>query len=128
MALPPPVLAQGLRGALQRGPAGVPGLAGQRVRAPLDRSHVAIPPAYPPVPRGFLRLPDTRSAPVTAARPLVPARPERVTVDGILPRPVDAPPPARPAWQASRLEPVVGIDERGRIGSILEYTPPQLAR
>jgi hypothetical protein len=41
---------------------------------------------------------------------------------------VEVAPAARPAWQASRTEPVVGIDERGRITSILEYTPPQLAR
>lgn len=81
----------------------VPAAAAGADGAP-DRHAVPLPPVYPAPPAGFLRLPDTRTEPVRV-------------------------PPTDPtAWTPSRLEPVVGIDARGRIRSILEYTPGRFAR
>jgi hypothetical protein len=34
----------------------------------------------------------------------------------------------RPVWTPARLEPAVGIDGRGRVTSILEYTPGRFER
>jgi hypothetical protein len=34
----------------------------------------------------------------------------------------------RPVWKPARLEPAVGIDGRGRVRSILEYTPGRFER
>ena len=95
-------------------------LAAQGPGAPLDRTVVAIPPVYPTPAAGFLRLPETRSAPIPAARAL----PAPVAGGVVLaPREGD-----RPAWQPARLEAVPAIDARGRITSILEYTPGRFDR
>jgi len=101
---------------LMSGPANT---AAQSAAPPVDRAVVAIPPVYPVPSPGFLQLPETRSAPVGS------------TAGAVLggPRPV-APgvPGDRPAWSPARLEPVVGIDARGRITSVLEYTPGRFDR
>jgi hypothetical protein len=85
----------------------------------VDRVRVALPPIYPAPAPGFLRLPETRSAPVAGAGSPAPA--------GALPRP-PARPGDGPAWTPARLEPVVGIDRHGRVTSILEYTPGRFER
>ena len=78
---------------------------------PVDRTVVAIPPVYPASPPGFLRLPETRSAPVG---PSVAA--------GFAGR------DDRPLWSPARLDAVVGVDARGHVTSILEYTPGRFER
>jgi len=97
--------------------------------APVDRTTVAMPPVYPAPPPGFLRLPDTRLAPI--APPAAAVSVNGVVVPGVqantlLPGqgPVLRPFAAdRPVWTPARLEPVVGLDANGRVTSILEYTP-----
>jgi hypothetical protein len=92
----------------------VPGTTG-----PVDRVGVAIPPVYPGVPPGFLRLPETHSLPVGAT-----AAPGRGGVPPVVPGAVGD----RPVWSPARLEPVVGIDAHGRVRSVLEYTPGRFER
>ena len=100
---------------------------------PADRAAVAMPPTYPGVPSGFLRLPETQSAPIgpTVAPsfpgpgPVVPGVPREPRFPG--PGPV-APGMDRPFWRPARLEPAVGIDPRGHVTSILEYTPGRFER
>jgi hypothetical protein len=96
--------------------------AAQGPGAPIDRAVVAIPPVYPAPAPGLLRLPETRSAPIGPARAL----------SDLVPGGVAAVPPGapadRPIWTSARLEPVVGLDARGRITSILEYTPGRFDR
>jgi hypothetical protein len=70
---------------------------------PVDGTIVTLAPVYPPASAGFLRLPDTRSAPV---RHEAPGR----------------------VWSPAQLEPVVGLSAEGRITSILEYTPGRFER
>ncbi|HWC03222.1 MAG TPA: hypothetical protein VHF87_10650 [Methylomirabilota bacterium] len=86
---------------------------------PIDRTTVAIPPAYPAPPPGFLRLPDTQSLPVGAT-----AAPSQ----GGPPPPAPGAPADRPVWRPGGLEPAVGIDAQGRVRSILEYTPGRFER
>jgi hypothetical protein len=95
--------------------------------APIDRAIVAIPPVYPVPAVGFLRLPETRSAPVRPVRPLhapVPGGPAvvhpEVTGDRVTAE--------RPRWQPARVEPFPVIDARGHITAILEYTPGRFER
>jgi hypothetical protein len=85
--------------------------------SPVDRAVVAIPPVYLVPPPGFPRLPETRSVPVgsTASQVLGGAVAPGVPGD-------------RPAWSPARLDPVVGIDARGGITSVLEYTPGRFDR
>jgi hypothetical protein len=101
---------------LMSGPANT---AAQSAISPVDRAVVVLSPVYPVPPPGFLRLPDTQPAPAgSVAGPVLGG-----------PRPV-APgvPGDRPVWTSARIEPVVGIDARGRITSILEYTPGRFDR
>jgi hypothetical protein len=99
------------------GPA-MPGLTG-----PVDRTAVAIPPIYPAAPAGFLRLPDTQSLPVGGTPGPALAGPGSV-VRGAAP----GLPDDRPAWRPARLEPVVGVDARGHVTSVLEYSPGRFER
>jgi hypothetical protein len=107
----------------------IPGTTG-----PVDRAVVAMPPIYPGSSSGLLRLPETQSARVgpTAAPgfpgpgPVVPGVPRDSRVPG--PGPVAAGIGDRPVWRPARLEPVVGVDGRGHITSILEYTPGRFER
>jgi hypothetical protein len=112
-------------------PGGIPALA----QRPADRGVVAIPPVYPATPAGFLRLPDTRSAPVPGPAAPVIAVPGTVAVvlTPLGASPATAPsvvpvPPGRPVWTPSRLEPVTGLDGQGRITAILEHTPGRFER
>ncbi|MGH7357275.1 MAG: hypothetical protein ACREJR_00500, partial [Candidatus Rokuibacteriota bacterium] len=90
--------------------------------APIDRAVVAMPPVYPAPAPGLLRLPETRSAPMMPARRLPEAVPGSLT--SVLPTvPTD-----RPVWHPARLEPVPAIDARGRVTTILEYTPGRFDR
>jgi hypothetical protein len=99
---------------------------------PVDRAVVAIPPVYPGTPPGFLRLPETQSAPVGPAAtpgfpgpgPVVPG----VHRDPRFPGPEPVPGADRPVWSPARLEPAVGVDARGRVTSILEHTPGRFER
>ena len=93
--------------------------AAQSTIPPVDRAVVAIPPVYPVPPPGFLRLPETRSVPVGSTAGPAQGGPGPVA-PGV--------PGDRPAWSPARLEPVVGIDARGRITSVLEYTPGRFDR
>lgn len=97
-AAAPAVALEGLRPAVPAAP-GAPAVPpGPRA----DRHFVAIPPAYPYPPAGFLPLPSS-------ARPLVlPDRPS---------------PHHGHVWVPGRTEVVVGIDGRGRIIHVLEYIP-----
>jgi hypothetical protein len=107
----------------------ISGLAMPGTTGPIDRTTVALPPVYPAVPPGFLRLPDTRTAPVTSSTPL--SSFSRSATPGVPSlSPVGAPgpvtqglTPGRLVWIPARLEPVVGRDANGRVTSILEYTP-----
>lgn len=101
--------------------------AAQGPLAPIDRAPVAMPPIYAAPPASFLRLPETRSTPVAAVLDRVPSLPG--------PSPVTEPVAGlsvvtadRPTWSPARLEPVVGIDARGRVTSVLEYTPGRFDR
>lgn len=108
----------------------IPGTTG-----PIDRAVVAMPPIYPSSSSGLLRLPETQSAPVVQrVSPGFPG-PGRV-VPGVH-RDLRFPGPGpvasgidgdRPVWGPARLEPVVGVDGRGHITSILEYTPGRFER
>jgi hypothetical protein len=124
--------AQGLRGAVNRGPvAPAPLRPAPRLPvapAAIDRTAVAIPPAYPAQGSGFQPLPETRSAPVVSTRPLVPALPPLVRRDDRRPVPLVVAPPGPSAWSPGRLEPVVGIGAGGRIGSVLQDTPGRFVR
>jgi hypothetical protein len=96
--------------------------AAQGPGAPIDRTVVAIPPVYPASAPGLLRLPETRSAPIAPARRLpeaVPGAPTSV---------VPTAPTERPVWHPARLEAVPAIDARGRVTTILEYTPGRFDR
>jgi hypothetical protein len=97
---------------------------------PADRAVVAIPPVYPGTPPGFLRLPETQSTPVgTTVAPGFPG--PGPVLPGALPDPrFPGPVPGgdRPVWSPARLEPAVGIDARGHVTSILEYTPGRFER
>lgn len=73
----------------------------------VDRRYVAIPPAYPAPPAGFLRLPSSV--------PALPAREPHAATGA-------------PTWHPSRAEIVVGLDARGRITHALEHTPGRLDR
>jgi hypothetical protein len=111
-----------LAGAVALGPGTTGG-----VGAPVDRRVVALPPVYPATPAGFLRVPDTRSAPVPL--PVAPGRPPAVTAEGVGDAArAPAVPVAPRVWVPSRLEPVTGIDGHGRVASVLEYTPGRFAR
>lgn len=102
---------------------------------PVDRTIVAMPPIYPGPSPGFLRLPETQSAPVGPTVAPGFADPGAV-VPGVRRDPrLPGPEPGatgidgdRPLWRPGRLEPAVGIDERGRVTSILEYTPGRFER
>jgi hypothetical protein len=97
--------------------------------APIDRTTVAMPPVYPAPPPGFMRLPDTRLAPI--APPAAAVGVSTFVVPGVqanVPLPGQGPllrslAADRPVWTPARLEPVVGLDAGGRVTSILEYTP-----
>lgn len=78
----------------------------------VDRRYVIIPPAYPAPPPGFLPLPSSGS-------PLV-LREPGIRDSGA--------PPDRPIWTPARTEVVVGIDSKGRITNVLEYTPGRFDR
>jgi hypothetical protein len=101
----------------------MPGTTGQ-----IDRTTVALLPGYPAVP-GFLRLPDTRVAPINPPAPASSiGRSAMPGVQGIPalagPGPVTRGLTAdRPVWTPARLEPVVGLNANGRVTSVLEYTP-----
>jgi hypothetical protein len=107
----------------------IPGTTG-----PVDRAAVAMLPIYPSSSSGLLRLPETQSAPVgpmaapgfPGPGPVVPGVPRDPRVPG--PGPVAAGIGDRPVWRPARLEPVVGVDGRGHITSILEYTPGRFER
>ncbi len=100
-AAAPAVALEGLRPAVPAAP-GAPA-PGPRP----DRHFVAVPPAYPYPPVGFLPLPSS-------ARPLVlPDRPS---------------PHHGHVWVPGRTEVVVGIDGRGRIIHVLEYIPGRFER
>ena len=101
---------------LMSGPANT---AAQSTTLPVDRAVVAIPPVYPVPSPGFLRLPETRSVPAGSMAGPVLGGPSPVA-PGV--------PGDRPVWSPARLEPVVGIDARGRITSVLEYTPGRFDR
>ncbi len=73
----------------------------------IDRRYVAIPPAYPAPPAGFLPFP-------ASAPPLIIRDPGS--------------PPIRPVWTPGRVEVIVGIDSKGRITHALEYTPGRFER
>lgn len=99
---------------------------------PVDRTVVAVPPVYPSPPSGFLRLPDTQSAPVQpipapGPQPLGPRVQQDPRLSGAGPG-VATIEEGRPVWTPARLEPAVGIDGRGRVTSILEYTPGRFER
>jgi hypothetical protein len=108
----------------------IPGTTG-----PVDRAAVAMPPIYPSASLGFLRLQETQSAPVGSTvapsfpgpGPVVPGvhRDPRSPGPGQAAAGIDG---NRPVWRPARLEPVVGIDRRGHITSILEYTPGRFER
>lgn len=85
---------------------------------PLDRAIVSMPPIYPAPSGGFLRLPETRSTPIGPVEdPVLRGAPAR-----------SGPAGGRPTRTHSRLEPAVGIDARGRVITILEYTPGRFDR
>jgi hypothetical protein len=86
------------------------------------RAIVAAPPIYPALAPGFLRLPETRSAPVGSTRAL------HAPIPG---GPAAAPPQPsgdRAGWQPARLEAVPAIDAHGRVIAILEHTPGRFDR
>jgi hypothetical protein len=102
---------------------------------PVDRAGVAMPPIYPGIPAGFLRLPETQSAPVapmvlpgfSGPGQVVPG----VGGDPRFPGPGPVAPRVdgdRPVWRPARLEPAVGVDARGHVTSIIEYTPGRFER
>ena len=68
----------------------------------VDRRFLAMPPAYPAPPRGFLPLPSAGTSPVFVA-PGTPAD--------------------RPVWSPARTDPVFGVDGQGHVTSALQYTP-----
>jgi hypothetical protein len=99
------------------GPA-LPGFTG-----PVDRTVVASPPIYPAAPAGFRRLPDGPSSPVG----VTPA-PALVGLGSVGRGAGPGLPGDRPVWRPARLEPVVGVDARGHVTSILEYSPGRFER
>lgn len=108
----------------------VPSPTIQGTTGPVDRAVVAMPPIYPSSSSGFLRLPETQSAPVgPTVAPGFPGRGRVVPGVHRDPRFRGSGPAAsgidgdRQVWRPARLEPVVGVDGRGHITSILEYTP-----
>jgi hypothetical protein len=106
----------------------IPSLPAPGTTGPIDRTTVAMPPVYPAPGPGFLRLPDTRVAPVPSPAAALPggglagsqvqSSPLPGQWPGVLQLTQD-----RPVWTPARLEPVVGLDANGRVTSILEYTP-----
>ena len=99
------VLGSGIPAPAVPGPT-MPGMTG-----PVDGTVVSIPPVYPGSPPGFLRLPETHSAPVgPTVAPGFAGRDDRLL------------------WSPARLDPVVGVDARGHVTSILEYTPGRFER
>jgi hypothetical protein len=93
--------------------------AAQSPISSVDRAVVAIPPVYLVPSPGFLRLPETRSVPVGSTASPVLGASGRIGPED---------PGGQPAWTPARLEPVVGIDARGHITSILEHTPGRFHR
>lgn len=112
---------QGAAGALA-----VIGLAGPAVAQgrinPVDRAIIVMPPVYPAAGRGLVRLPETRALPLPPVR--IPADP---VLGGAGSGP-GAAPGDRPVWQPARLDAVAGVDARGWLTSILEYTPGRFER
>jgi hypothetical protein len=95
-----------------------------------DRTIVVIPPAYPAPTAGFLRLPDTTSTPIPAPPPAASVAPPQLLLPdrGLTVPLLPVPQSERPVWTPSRLEPVQGLDGRGRPTTILEYTPGRFSR